>query len=95
MKRHLTLHPNAARLNPATLSPTTSLTSPPTPSTHTTTTMAAPSRPSPAPMAEPSSLAASALQVAGAGLSLAETLHASLRAVKGAPKHLRAVAVEV
>lgn len=46
-------------------------------------------------MAEPFSLAASALQVAGAGVSLAKTLHDYIAAVKGAQRHVKAVVVEV
>lgn len=46
-------------------------------------------------MGEPFSIAASAIQVAGAGLSVAKTLHAYVQEVKSAHKHVKAVAVEV
>lgn len=46
-------------------------------------------------MAEPFGIAASAIQVAGAGWSLAKTLHAYVDAVKSAQKHIKAVATEV
>lgn len=46
-------------------------------------------------MAEPFSIATGALQVAGAGISLAKTLYEYLESVKSAHKHVKAIAVEV
>ncbi|MCP6629712.1 hypothetical protein NL507_31425, partial [Klebsiella pneumoniae] len=46
-------------------------------------------------MAEPFGIAASAIQVAGAGLSLATTLYDYIDQVKSAQKHIKAVATEV
>ena len=46
-------------------------------------------------MAEPFGIAASAIQVAGAGLSLAKTLHSYIDQVKSAQKHIKAIATEV
>jgi hypothetical protein len=44
---------------------------------------------------EPFSIATGALQVAGAGLQLAQTLYSYLDTVKNAHKHIKAIAVEV
>ena len=46
-------------------------------------------------MAEPFSIATGAIQVAGAGLQLAKTLHDYLGTVKSAHKHIKAIATEV
>ena len=46
-------------------------------------------------MAEPFSIATGAIQVAGAGLQLAKTLHDYLSTVKNAHKHIKAIATEV
>lgn len=46
-------------------------------------------------MAEPFGIAVSAIQVAGAGLPLAKTLHTYIEEVESAQKHIKTVAVDV